>query len=63
MMNWNDMGPGMGFGIGFGWLFGLLSLVLLVLAIAALIKYLRKQEKGVRNDLHDQSNDPRRRVR
>ena len=42
MMNWNDMGPGMGFGMGFGWLFGLLILELLVLAIAALIKYLRK---------------------
>jgi hypothetical protein len=28
--------------MGFGWLFGLLILVLLVLAIAALIKYLRK---------------------
>jgi|TARA_Y100001951_G_C11268005_1_gene256850 hypothetical protein len=38
MMNWNEMGHGM----GFGWLFGLLILVLLVLAIAALIKYLRK---------------------
>ncbi|WP_255331081.1 hypothetical protein [Paracoccus albicereus] len=42
MMNWNDMGPGMGFRMGLGWLFGLLILVLLVLAIAALIKYLRK---------------------
>jgi hypothetical protein len=38
MMNWNEMGPGM----GFGWLFGLLILVLVVLAIAALIKYLRR---------------------
>ncbi len=38
MMNWNEMSSGM----GFGWLFGLLILVLLVLAIAALIKYLRK---------------------
>ena len=38
MMNWNDTGPGM----GFGWLFGLLILALVVLAIAALIKYLRK---------------------
>ena len=38
MMNWNDMGSGM----GFDWLFGLLILVLVVLAIAALVKYLRK---------------------
>jgi len=38
MTNWHEMGPGM----GFGWIFGLLVLVLLVLAIAALIKYLRK---------------------
>lgn len=40
----NDMthGTGMGFGMGFGWFFGLLTLVLVVLAIAALIKYLRK---------------------
>jgi hypothetical protein len=37
-MNWNDTGHGM----GFGWLSGLLILVLVVLAIAALIKYLRK---------------------
>ena len=36
-MNWNEMENGM----GFGWLFGLLILVLVVLAIAALIKYLR----------------------
>ena len=33
---------GMGFGMGFGWIFGLLVLALLVLGIAALIKYLRK---------------------
>ncbi len=38
MMN----GYGMGFGMGFGWIFGLLILALLVLGIAALIKYLRK---------------------
>ena len=38
MMN----GYGMGFGMGFGWIFGLLVLVVLVLGIAALIKYLRK---------------------
>jgi hypothetical protein len=38
MMN----GYGMGFGMGFGWIFGLLVLALLVLGIAALIKYLRK---------------------
>jgi uncharacterized membrane protein len=38
MMN----GYGMGFGMGFGWVFGLLVLALLVLGIAALIKYLRK---------------------
>ena len=38
MMNWNEIGPGMGYGMGFGWLFGLLILVLLVFAIAALIK-------------------------
>jgi hypothetical protein len=42
MMNWNDMGTGMGFGMGLGWLFGLLILALVVLATAALIKYLRK---------------------
>jgi hypothetical protein len=42
MMNWNEMGPRMGFVMGFGWLFGLLILALVVLAIAALIKYLRK---------------------
>ncbi len=42
MMNWNDMGSGMVFGMGFGWLFGLLILALLILATAALIKYLRK---------------------
>jgi len=35
-------GYGMGFGMGFGWIFGLLVLALLVLGIAALIKYLRK---------------------
>jgi hypothetical protein len=28
--------------MGFGWLFGLLILALVVLAIAALVKYLRK---------------------
>jgi hypothetical protein len=38
MMN----GYGMGFGMGFGWIFGLLVLAVLVLGIAALIKYLRK---------------------
>ena len=38
MMN----GYGMGFGMGFSWIFGLLVLALLVLGIAALIKYLRK---------------------
>lgn len=31
-----------GTGMGFGWLFGLLILVFVVLAIAALVKYLRK---------------------
>ena len=31
-----------GYGMGFGWIFGLLILALLVLGIAALIKYLRK---------------------
>jgi len=31
-----------GYGMGFGGLFGLLILVLVVLAIAALVKYLRK---------------------
>ena len=41
-MNWNDMGHGMGFGMGFGWLFGLLILARVVLAAAALVKYLRK---------------------
>lgn len=35
-------GYGMGFGMGFGWIFGLLVLAVLVLGIAALIKYLRK---------------------
>jgi len=37
------MGDGMmSFGIGLGWLLGLLLIVLAVLAIAALVKYLRK---------------------
>ena len=36
-VSWNDMETGM----GLGWLFGLLILVLVVLATAALIKYLR----------------------
>ena len=36
--NWNDTGTGM----GLGWLCGLLILVLVVLAIEAPIKYLRK---------------------
>ena len=31
-----------GFGMGFGWLWGILLLVLVGLAIAALIKYLKK---------------------
>ena len=35
-------GFGMGFGMGIGWLWGILLLVLVGLAIAALIKYLRK---------------------
>jgi len=38
MMNWNEMGNGM----GFGWIAWILILVLLALAIAALVKYLRK---------------------
>lgn len=38
MMNWNDMGNGM----GFGWIAWILILALVVLAIAALLKYLRK---------------------
>lgn len=42
MMNGDEMGSMTGLGMGFGWLFGLLVLVLLVLSIAALIKYLRK---------------------
>lgn len=42
MMNWNEMGDGMGFGMGFGWIAWILILGLLALAIAALIKYLRK---------------------
>jgi len=33
---------GMGFGMGFGWLWMIVILVLVGLAIAALIKYLRK---------------------
>tara|TARA_R110002020_G_scaffold7619_9_gene31870 strand:- start:4089 stop:4202 length:114 start_codon:yes stop_codon:yes gene_type:complete len=33
---------GMGFGMGFGWLWMIVTLVLAGLAIAALIKYLRK---------------------
>tara|TARA_R110000751_G_scaffold124159_2_gene225275 strand:- start:46 stop:240 length:195 start_codon:yes stop_codon:yes gene_type:complete len=37
------MGDGMmSFGMGFGWLLGLLLIVLAVLAIAALVKYLRE---------------------
>ncbi len=42
MMNWNEMGLGMGFGMGAGWFVRLLILALLVFAIAALIKYVRK---------------------
>ncbi|MEX1233738.1 MAG: hypothetical protein WEB56_01970 [Roseovarius sp.] len=42
MMNWNEMSHAMGFGMGISWLFCLLILALLVLAIAALIKYLRE---------------------
>ena len=38
MMN----GYGMGLGMGFGWLWMIIILVLVGLAIAALIKYLRK---------------------
>jgi hypothetical protein len=38
MMN----GYGMGFGMGFGWLWMIVFLVLVGLAIAALVKYLRK---------------------
>ncbi len=33
---------GMGYGMGFGWLWGIVILVLAGLAIAALVKYLRK---------------------
>ncbi len=36
------MGTGMGFGMGFGAIWMLLILGLVVLAIAALVKYLRK---------------------
>jgi hypothetical protein len=36
------MGPGMVLGMGFGWIPSILILALLVLAIAALIKHLRK---------------------
>jgi|TARA_R100000935_G_C2723450_1_gene118931 uncharacterized membrane protein len=39
MMDGDMMGGGMMFGMGVGWL---LVIVLLVLAIAALVKYLRK---------------------
>ncbi|SDX70576.1 hypothetical protein SAMN04488041_11327 [Sulfitobacter pontiacus] len=39
MMNGDMMGGGMMFGMGVGWL---LVIVLLVLMIAALVKYLRK---------------------
>ena len=42
MMNWNEMGLGIGFGMGAGWFVRLLILALLVFAIAALIKYVRK---------------------
>ena len=35
-------GYGMGFGMGFGWLWMIVILVLVGLAIAALVKYLRK---------------------
>jgi uncharacterized membrane protein len=38
MMN----GYGMGLGMGFGWLWMIVILVLVGLAIAALVKYLRK---------------------
>tara|TARA_R110002012_G_scaffold106142_2_gene247303 strand:- start:4448 stop:4576 length:129 start_codon:yes stop_codon:yes gene_type:complete len=42
MMNGDNMGPMMGWGMGFGWLWMIVILVLVGLAIAALIKYLRK---------------------
>lgn len=35
------MMSGFGYGMGFGWIGGLLFLILVVLVIAALIKYLR----------------------
>jgi hypothetical protein len=38
----NIMMNGMGIGMAFGWVVGFLVLVFLVLAIAALIKYLRQ---------------------
>lgn len=41
MINGDATNKMAGFGMGFGWLFGLLILVPPVLAIAALIKYLR----------------------
>jgi hypothetical protein len=40
-MNWHEMGNGMSFGMGFGLIGWILTIVLLVLAIAALAKYLR----------------------
>ena len=42
MMNGYGMGWGMGWGMGFGWLWMIVTLVLVGLAIAALVKYLRK---------------------
>ncbi len=37
----NGFGSMYGHGMGFGWIGGLLFLILVVLAIAALVKYLR----------------------
>jgi len=57
MMN----GYGMGLGMGFGWLWMIVILVLVGLAIAALVKYLRKLTERNDNGLYDQSPDSGRR--
>ena len=38
MMNWNNIG----YRMGFGWIWAIVCIVLVGLAIAALLKYLRK---------------------
>ena len=50
-------GYGMGWGMGFDWLWMIVILVLVGLAIAALVKYLRRLIERNHNGLHDKSPD------